>query len=671
MGATMTLEIRRAPVRTNSYDPATRTFQAVVTTGAPVQRRDYEGPFQERLSLDQEWPSSAPLLNGHRAGGIQDILGRVTGFQREGDSLIAHIKLSSRPELDGLGRDIQDGIVDSLSVGYEVEEWREQTINNERTKTAVKWKLHEVSLVPLPADAGAKVRGQTMPEMDQEQQTGRRVRAASERTLERIAEVAGLEQAFIDEQLERGATENEARRAAFEEMEARSASTRTIRTQHNERSFDNPANRRAAMAEAFAIRMTGGEPSEAAREFMGNDCRSFADAAITFLEATGESTRGLRGVRLIERAYTTTSDFPAFLTEVGNRTLAPRFQAMLSPVVGLARRKTAADFRAFSELRLGTGMRLEPVNEHGELKSGSFVESKEAMRIASYGKTFSMSFQALANDDLGAFNQITSDLADAAANTVSDLVVDLVTSNPKLGDNKAVFHVDHKNLSGAGSTLSETSLAAAQLAMRKQVGIAGERIRVEPTHLVVPPELELTARKLLAAIQATTVDDVNPFANAFTLAVEPRLADQTAWYLIDPTLGDLVDAYLSGYEGPQVETRQGWETLGSEWRCHMHYGTAFLGFRGWHKASGAAVMAGTDWGDPCAAHKALREAYHTLLAGKAVALVEFEVGTGTRRRVEYHKSSISELRREMERQESLCKGRNRARVVKFATSKGL
>jgi hypothetical protein len=78
-----------------------------------------------------------------------------------------------------------------------------------------------------------------------------------------------------------------------------------------------------------------------------------------------------------------------------------------------------------------------------------------------------------------------------------------------------------------------------------------------------------------------------------------------------------------------------------------------------------------DVNDPCAAYQAVKTAFYRLLAGEAVATVEFEVGTGTRRKVEYHKSSLPELRAEMERLQTACAGCKKARTVRFATSKGL
>lgn len=565
------MQTRNAPVRANSFNAETRTFDAVIASTSPVIRADFNGPYREVLDLSGELPESIPLLNGHRASGAGDIVGRVSNLRREGDSIVATIRLSGREEVRGIVSDIADGIVTDLSIGYGIRKTTASEENGERVKTVIP-DIREASIVPIGADQTAKVRTMTPQLQD-------RIRS--------IAEVAGLGNDFIEDQIARNATEAETRQAALAAMETRGTTTAQIRAPHNQATMDNPEVRRDAMADALASRIAGTTPTEAAREYLGENFRSFEDFARDILERSGQRTHGLRGAKLISRAYTTTTDFPAFLTEVGNRTIMPRFESLLSPVVTLARRKTATDFRSFSELRLGTDMRLDPLNETGEFKRGNFVESKESMRIGSFGKTFALSFNAIANDDLGAFSQVSADLAQAAANTVNDLVINLILANPRLSDGTAVFAAGRGNLAtGAGSALSETSLRTAVIAMKKRTGIAGERIMVRPTELVVSPDREFDARKLLATIAPQTTTDVNVFAGAFNLHVEPRF-DGNAWYLIDPSLGDLVDAYLSGYEGPQVQTREGWDTLGTEWRVHLHYGTAFMGWRGWYRAAGA------------------------------------------------------------------------------------
>jgi HK97 family phage prohead protease len=260
------LETRRAPVLGNSYDPATRTFEAIIATTAPVQRRDFEGPYNEVLDLSGELPNAMPLLNSHSRESVRDVVGRVESVLREDGALVAKIRLSGRDDVRGIGQDIETGILDAVSVGYRVADVKTEERGGVRVKTVTP-QILETSLVAVPADDTARVRGAEMPNTEEYEETPRRrARAATEAQIQRIADVAGLERAFVDEQLEAEASEADARRAAFTAMETRSQATRTIRATHNDRSFDNPTARRSAMAEAFAVRMGGGEPSEQARE---------------------------------------------------------------------------------------------------------------------------------------------------------------------------------------------------------------------------------------------------------------------------------------------------------------------------------------------------------------------------------------------------------------------
>jgi hypothetical protein len=60
---------------------------------------------------------------------------------------------------------------------------------------------------------------------------------------------------------------------------------------------------------------------------------------------------------------------------------------------------------------------------------------------------------------------------------------------------------------------------------------------------------------------SATAADVNPFSGAMSLAVAARLSSATRWYVTaDPGEVDVLEfAYLSGNEGPQVESRSGWD----------------------------------------------------------------------------------------------------------------
>ncbi len=66
--------------------------------------------------------------------------------------------------------------------------------------------------------------------------------------------------------------------------------------------------------------------------------------------------------------------------------------------------------------------------------------------LATYGNIFSVTRQAIINDDLTQLTTIPMAMGRAAARTVGNLVYLLLTSNGKFTDGKALFHADHKIL---------------------------------------------------------------------------------------------------------------------------------------------------------------------------------------------------------------------------------
>lgn len=151
-----------------------------------------------------------------------------------------------------------------------------------------------------------------------------------------------------------------------------------------------------------------------------------------------------------------------------------------------------------------------------------------------------------------------------------------------MSDSDTLFHADHGNKAASGAAISETTLSAGRLAMRQQTGPGGELIAVTPRYVLVSPENETTAEKVLSAIQATTVADVNPFS-ALAIVVEPRLSG-TRWYITaDPAeIDGLEYAYLAGAPGPQIESRAGFEIDGVQIKVRLDFGAGFVDWRGWY-----------------------------------------------------------------------------------------
>jgi hypothetical protein len=579
------LETRDAIPRPQTFDATNMTVEATIASRSPVQRRDARGPFLEILDpagLDLGATRGASVLDSHQQGGLDNVLGTIDDAWLDGDAVIARIRLSGRAEVAPLVEDIRNGIIRHLSVGYEVPEWRDGTdASGQRTRTAVRWTIREASFVPVPADHNAITR--TLP-----REAGGGNRSTINGRIRELCSRAGATEMVRDDLIDRGATLDEARSVVMSELLIRGRTP--IRSAHNDATIDNPEVRVRAAGEALYSRVNPGfRASPQARQFMG---LTIPEIARDVLHRAGITTHGLGADSVITRALNTTSDFPLILADTVNRTLRDSYAAAPSGVRRLGRETTAADFRKKSRLMLdSTGLTLEKVNEAGEFKSGAIAEAGESYAVDSFGRIFAISRKALVNDDLGAFTDLTRRLGQAAAAFEAQFLVNLLIAQsglgPDMSDENPLFDNAHGNVAGTGAVPSETTLSAARLAMRKQVGVGGGLIAVTPAFVMVPPDMETATEKLLTQIQAVTTDNVNPFAR-LSLIVEPRLTDTKRWYVAaDPaTIDGLEYAYLAGAPGPQTESRAGFEVDGVQIKVRLDFGGGFVDWRGWYTNAG-------------------------------------------------------------------------------------
>jgi len=154
-----------------SVNDEKRTVDLVWSTGAGVERYDYRtgSIYLEKLSLDPKHirlerlkSGAAPLLDAHSAWSVNDQIGVV-----EADSVRltakearATVRFSKRATVEPIWGDVRDGILRNISVGYLVRKYEQESDKDGKplTRTAVDWEPYELSLVPMPADAGARVR---------------------------------------------------------------------------------------------------------------------------------------------------------------------------------------------------------------------------------------------------------------------------------------------------------------------------------------------------------------------------------------------------------------------------------------------------------------------------------------------------------------------------------
>ena len=580
MTITEELYTRNAALEPATFNADRNSVQVIFSTGAGVLRRDFEGEFLEVLdmgaaSVDLSQLRGAPVLDSHnRLSGVAAVLGVVDEAAVDGARGLATIRLSQRPELAGFRRDVQDGIIRSVSAGYTVEKWATvKGADGVRVKTGTRWTPKEISFTALGADPGARTRSKEDFTMDMQTQ------------YRSIAQAVGVPMEFADGLATRNLPVDEARSSIVREA------ARLLPPVENRA----PAIVSRDAADGLISRMADGLQSRINSRHVPTEGREFAnftmaDFARRCLEADGRGTLGTRS-ELITRAMHTTSDFSLILGQLYNKELLA-LRTNPSPLLQFWKRATADDFRARQLLEISDGSGLLEVGEAGEVKHGTITEKElSSYRVKSFARGFNISFQALVNDDMGALSDLSMKLTRGARQWFAGLLVDTIVANPILADGVAVFHASHGNLAASGAVPGEVTIGAGKLAMRVQTDLSGNVVDATPQFLLIPAALEATVDKLLATLYPTQPSEAAVAARSLTPIVDPRLdaaGQSTAWYLFaDPAIAPVFEySELSGHEGPQVETRQAFPNLGTEIRVVWHVGAGAIDSRGGYKNAG-------------------------------------------------------------------------------------
>lgn len=335
--------------------------------------------------------------------------------------------------------------------------------------------------------------------------------------------------------------------------------------------------------EALHSRATATAPTDAGRELRGLSlvemARRFADApaSVSAAQAVDMALSHRSGMH-------STSDFAHVLATVVGRTLRDAYAAEQRTYTPFVREVEVSDFRPVSRIQLGDHPELKKVAEGAEFTRGTIGDSAQSYAIATYGRIVSVTRQAIVNDDLSAFSRIPSMQGAAAARLESALVYGILSGNPAMADGKALFHAAHGNLLSAA--LDVAGLAKVRAAGRKQKTGDGQELNVAFAFLIVNPDDELAAEKVLGSINPTAAGDFNPFVNRMRLIVDPRVPAGVYFTAAAPTSIDTIEvAYLSGQRGLQTFTKDGWDVDGVEVKARLDVAAAAIDHRGLAKAN--------------------------------------------------------------------------------------
>lgn len=578
--------------------------------------------------------------------------------KNEGRAIVRFPKPEDDEAADKIFRKMVDGILRNISVGYFTYKFeRQPDVEGESIPTylAVDWEPYELSVVPVGADPDAVTgRSQSneerrpcelinkisalgvikeersMPEIENQNPTtptpapvapapAPAVDTAKERAAEKAERQRGLDirtavrtaklpEEFADELVKEGVDINIARARIIEKWATDPAAGGETR---NHVSIESGATAHEKFREGAAqsiivrsglgamIEKHSGKRQEAG-EFRG---LTLLDLARRSLEMAGVSTKGMDKRAIVGLAFTQrdiggmngTSDFAVLLENTMHKILLAAYATTPDTWSRFCRTGSVSDFRAHPRYRKGSFGVLDSKNQHGEFKSKSIPDGeKNSLTAKSKGNIIALTREAIINDDMGVFSDLTADLGRAAKLTVEVDVFALLALNsglgPSMSDGNPLFHArtNGSNI-GTGAALSAASIDADRVLMASQKDVSGnDYIDLRPAILLVPVGLGGQARVInQSQYDPDTVANKaqmkpNLVAGLYRDIVDtPRISGTRRYSFADKDIAPVIEvAFLEGVQEPFLETKDGWRMDGVEMKARLDYAVGAIDHRG-------------------------------------------------------------------------------------------
>lgn len=623
--------------------PQTRSLQGQTTT-INDEDRTVRLSFASQEPYSR-WFGSEYLLCTNESVNLQrfnDGLGCLL-YNHDRDAVIGHIesteiidgrayavvKFDTDEQSELIYQKVKSGTLQGVSVGYNVSNWEDiedgaksQYIDGVTgpAYVATRWEPLEISIVAVPADATVGV-GRAVEEMDsaaflvserqqEEKQMDEKKTNANVQEEVRTAEVTPPIQTVDTEAIRTKAQEDERNRAAQVMELCRQFDVDSAEFIRSGASIDEVragilaqlANERQSVGQSIkvseteeekireaasdAILMRGGipveKPAEGAQNYRSMRLRDLMIDAVE-REGTMRNARYADDNDLIRAAMSGTGAFPNILAAAVNKSAATAYTAVPTTFERWTSTGSNSDFKPTRQVRISEAGELIEIKEGGEFKFDELTDAMTEKTIATYGRSFGLTRNAIINDDLGMLTRVPRSYAMAARRGLNKLVYQTL-ANVKYDATK------FGNKAETGGALSVETLSAARLAMRTQKNIGNkEIIGITPQYLIIPAALETAAYQLLHSISDPSQANpnvVNPFSGSgLQVIVDAELdaISEAGWYLAAlPGAGvDTIEVtYLNGNQNPIIESRASWETLGIEYRIYIDYGVNVLDNKG-------------------------------------------------------------------------------------------
>lgn len=276
--------------------------------------------------------------------------------------------------------------------------------------------------------------------------------------------------------------------------------------------------------------------SEVAQEHVSADNERCAEMREAFQELDNVIDR--RGDIMTSRErfaeVLTTVDFPYYFARTINRAVEARYQYMKGNWRDYCLQLLMTDYTTAERYRMSEFDRPVLRRVKDEARPGYIYEGRTQYGIADYAKQIDFERRILINDDLGAFDEIATLMADSTSRFL-DWFVSALYDNVLT---QAAMTALGVNYAGTGR-LTTANLGIAWNAFAQRLDGRNNPLNIRPTYLVIPPQLELTANQILQSerIAELATNGINPMRGRLQVKIDPYIAVAPAapanipWYL--------------------------------------------------------------------------------------------------------------------------------------------
>ncbi|HHE3615148.1 TPA: ClpP-like prohead protease/major capsid protein fusion protein [Pasteurella multocida] len=317
--------------------------------------------------------------------------------------------------------------------------------------------------------------------------------------------------------------------------------------------------------------------------YNGMTLRELARASIA---DRGVSISGMNAMSIVGLAFThSSSDFGSILLDVAHKSVLEGWAVATDNFDKFTTKGSVSDFRKHNRVGLTEFGPLPVVSEGEEYTYGTIGDKQVAVAIATYGKLFSITRQAIINDDMSMLTRIPFLMGKSARATVAKLVYNLITSNGKWQDGKVLFSADRKNLlTGSGTKMDVTTIDKAIQLMNGHLDGDKQPLLIEPEFLLAPTSLATKAKQVVGSTSVEGADTnsgiINPINNFAEVIKSQHLqvADAVSWYLINSQAIEV--NYLDGADQPYLEQQDGFTVDGVVSKVRIDAGVDVIDPRG-------------------------------------------------------------------------------------------